>query len=74
MIRVKADTKISETELRAQKWTNTLTFNLIYDKGGKNGEKIVSSVSGTRETGQLHVKEWNWTFSHIMYKNKLKMD
>ena len=24
-----------------------------------NGEKTVSSISGARKTGQLHVKEWN---------------
>ena len=24
-----------------------------------NGEKIVSSISGGKKTGQLHVKEWN---------------
>ena len=34
---------------------------LIYDKGGKNIQwKIVSSVSDAAETGQLHVKGWNW--------------
>ena len=33
--------------------------HLIYDKGGKkyNGEKTVSSISGTMKSGQLHVKE-----------------
>ena len=24
-----------------------------------NGENIVSSISGAKKTGQLHVKEWN---------------
>jgi len=24
-----------------------------------NGEKSVSSISGTGKTGQLHIKEWN---------------
>ena len=40
--------------------TNPCTYSqLIYDKGGKDiqGEKIVSSISGARKTGQLHVKE-----------------
>ena len=33
----------------------------IFDKWGKiyNRAKIVSLISGARETGQLHVKEWN---------------
>ena len=39
-----------------------------------NGEKTVSSISGTGKTGQLHVKEQIRTFSHTTYKNKLKMD
>ena len=33
---------------------------LIFDKGGKkkyNGAKLVSSISGSGKTGQLHVKE-----------------
>ena len=25
-----------------------------------NEEKIAPSISGSRQTGQLHVKEWNW--------------
>ena len=39
---------------------NPYTYGqLIYDKGERiyNGEKIVSSISGTGKTGQLHVKE-----------------
>ena len=39
---------------------NTCTYGqLIYDKGGRiyNGEKTVSSISGTGKTGQPHVKE-----------------
>ena len=35
------------------------TYVIIYDKGSKvyNGEKTVSSISGSGKTGQLHVKE-----------------
>ena len=34
---------------------------LIYDKETRiyNGEKTVSSISSSGETGQPHVKEWN---------------
>ena len=39
-----------------------------------NGEKTVSTVSGAGKTEQLHLKEWNRTFSNAIYKNKLKMD
>ena len=38
-----------------------------------SGEKIVSSISGAGETGQLHVRETR-TFSNTIYKNKPKMD
>ena len=33
--------------------------HLMYDKGGRiyNGEKTVSSISGSGKTGHLHVKE-----------------
>ena len=39
-----------------------------------NEEKTVSSISGARKTGQLHVKEWITTLSNTIHKNKLKMD
>ena len=29
----------------------------IYNKGGKNGEKTLSSITGAWETIQLHVRE-----------------
>ena len=35
---------------------------------------MVSSKNGAGKTGQLHVKNEIRTFSHITYKNKLKMD
>ena len=38
------------------------------------GEKTVSSISGAGKTGQLHVKNEIRTFSHTVYKNKLKID
>ena len=44
---------------------------LICDKGGKinNGEKTVFSINGVGKTGQLHVKDSNWTtFSHHIKK------
>ena len=56
----KRDIQISGTE---QKPRNPHTYGqLIYDKGGKSirvycGGKIVSSISGAGNTGQLHVKE-----------------
>ena len=31
--------------------------HLIFDTGGRNGEKPASSISGAGKTGQLHVKE-----------------
>ena len=40
----------------------------------KSGEKRVLSISDARKTGQLHVKEKIRIFSHIIYKNKLKID
>ena len=41
-----------------------------------NAEKTVSSISGAGKNEQLHTKYNNEirTFSHTMYKNKLKMD
>ena len=33
-----------------------------------NGEKTVSSVSGAGKTGQLHVKESNWTTFSFHFK------
>ena len=35
-----------------------------------NGKKTVPSISGAGITEQLHVKEWNRTFSNAIYKNK----
>ena len=37
-------------------------------------EKTVSPVNGAGQAGQLHVEESNHTFTHTIYKNKLKMD
>ena len=39
-----------------------------------NGEKMVSSISGAGKTGQLQLKDEIKTFSHTIYKNKLKID
>ena len=37
---------------------NPYIYNqLIFDKGGKNGEKIVSSASGAGKVGQLLVNQ-----------------
>ena len=41
----------------------------IYNVG-----KTASSINGVGKTGQLHVKESNWTTFLTIYKNKLKMD
>ena len=35
------------------------TLSLTKEARIYNGEKIVSSINGTGEKGQLHVKEWN---------------
>ena len=50
-----------------------MVMTVIYDKEVRiyNGEKRVSSISGAEKTGQLHVKEWNYT--NTTHKNKLKM-
>ena len=37
-----------------------------------NEEKTVSSISGAKKTGQLHIDEIR-TFSDTIYKNTLKM-
>ena len=40
-----------------------------------NGEKTVSSITGTGKTGQLHVKKNEIrTLPNTTHKNKLKMD
>ena len=37
-----------------------------------NGEKTVSSISGARKTGKLHVNNKIRTFFNTIYKNKFK--
>ena len=44
------------------------------EAGIYNGEKTASSINAAGKTGQLHVKESNWTTFLTIYKNKLKMD
>ena len=39
-----------------------------------NGEKIVSSISGSGKIGQLHVKNEIRTLPNTIHKEKLKMD
>ena len=40
-----------------------------------SGAKILSSISGARKTGQLHVKGLEIrTLPNTIHKNKLKMD
>ena len=39
-----------------------------------NGAKTASWINGAGKTGQLHVKEWNWTCPNTIHKDKLKMD
>ena len=36
-------------------------------------KKTLSSISGAKKTGQLHVKEWNLEHSVIPYKKKKKL-
>ena len=38
------------------------------------GAKTASAINGAGETGQLHVKEQNWTLPNTINKDKLKMD
>ena len=39
-----------------------------------NGEKTVSSISGSGKTGQVHVNNEIRTLLNTIHKNKLKMD
>ena len=39
-----------------------------------NGEKTISSINGVRKMVLSHVKNEIRTFSHTIFKNKLKMD
>ena len=38
-----------------------------------NGEKTVSSISGAGKTGLLHARNEGRIYSHITWKNKLKV-
>ena len=38
-----------------------------------NGEKTVSSISGAGKTGLLHARNESRIYSHITWKNKLKV-
>ena len=53
---------------------NPHTHSPLINKGGETikWEKI-SSVSGARKVGQLHVTQRNRTYPQIMHKNKFKM-
>ena len=54
---------------------NPCTYgHLIFDKGGKKGQKTASSISDAGKTGQLHVKNEIRTLPNTIHKNKLKMD
>ena len=58
-----------------QKQTHTLMIhNQSMTKEARihNKEKTVSSISGAKKTGQLHIDEIR-TFSDTIYKNTLKM-
>ena len=51
-------------------WSISLEDATLY-----NGEKTVSIINGSGETGQLHVKKNETrTFFNTIHKNKLKMD
>ena len=39
-----------------------------------NGAKIVSSINGAGETGQLHVKNETRTLPNTIHRDKLKMN
>ena len=49
--------------------------NVSMTKQGRrlSGEKTISSKSCARKAGQIHVKNEIRTFSHIIYKNKIKI-
>ena len=51
-----------------------VTLPLIKEARIYNGEKTVSSVSGTWKTGQLHVKNEIRALSNTLYKNKLRSE
>ena len=50
------------------------TLSLTKEARIYNGEKTISLTSGAGKTGQPLIKEWNWTLSNTIHKNKLKMD
>ena len=50
------------------------TLSMLKEAKIYNGEKTVSSISGTGKIGQLYVKEWNRTFSNAIYKHKPNID
>ena len=39
-----------------------------------NGAKTDSSINGAGETGQLHAKEWNYTFPNTIHEEKFKIN
>ena len=56
---------------------NSYTYSKFMTKGARiyNGEKKFSSISDFGKTGHLHCKKNGIrTFSHTVYKNKLKMN
>ena len=50
------------------------TLSLTKEAKIYNGEKTVSSTSGTGKIGQLCLEEWTRMVANTTHKNKLKMD
>ena len=55
----KTDTIDKQNKIESPEVNPHTNGQLIYDKGGKNTQWTVCSVSGARKTGQPHIKQWN---------------
>ena len=57
---IKSVTQINGTGLKDQRWSHTpmVSYSMTREARIYNGKKI-TSITGARKTGQVHIKEWN---------------